>query len=463
MSIKYRDIEVELSRCLCDKPEVRILESPFDRPRERFKPPFELGGLNDRLDRLDELMLETGQSADRKQLAEDIGQEIFKAVFPGKIGITFGKSMAALDATRADGKNDGLRIRFSFGEFLSASRSSTSKAQQDAVLYQSKVIGLPFELICDPETKLFPNRAPQTPVVRYLDLSRHIAPLATPPPVKVLAVFSSPKDMPSIDLERQKKTLVSVAGNPEVLKIFLLKSANLSALNRELDRHKEAGEPFHVLHYLGHGGFGSDGEGVLYFENGERNRHPISGRELAMHLSGYSELRLAMLATCKGARMGREEGQHPFSGAASALIAGGFPAAVAMQFPISVDAATAFISAFYRKVAAGKTVEEAVTDGRREIAASEPGSFEWATPVLFLRTRDGKILDLQESKKKAGPDVQPAGRTRVRVGTVQAEKKATIIGRQGTGDRPAGDVEVNVEKVGGESVEVIGADEAGNR
>lgn len=42
MAIEYDELEVEVSRCLCGEPEVRILESPFDRPRERFEPTYGL-------------------------------------------------------------------------------------------------------------------------------------------------------------------------------------------------------------------------------------------------------------------------------------------------------------------------------------------------------------------------------------------------------------------------------------
>ena len=118
----------------------------------------------------------------------------------------------------------------------------------------------------------------------------------------------------------------------------------------------------------------------------------MPGRQLAAQLAGFSELRLATLATCKGGQMIRQQGQHPFSGVASALIAGGLPAVVAMQFTISVDAASAFTSSFYKRLAAGRGVEESVTEGRLQIAALYPEGFEWACPVLFLRARDGIVL-----------------------------------------------------------------------
>jgi hypothetical protein len=89
----------------------------------------------------------------------------------------------------------------------------------------------------------------------------------------------------------------------------------------------------------------------------------------------------------------------------------GLPSAVAMQFPISDDAAVEFSSEFYASLAMLRPVDMAVTDGRLAIHSKSPRSFEWATPVLFMRSRDGKILELA-AKEDA---------SRVRVGILSFE------------------------------------------
>ena len=39
----------------------------------------------------------------------------------------------------------------------------------------------------------------ETPIVRYLDLPQRIRPLAVTPPLRVLAMISSPDDYPQLD------------------------------------------------------------------------------------------------------------------------------------------------------------------------------------------------------------------------------------------------------------------------
>ena len=83
--------------------------------------------------------------------------------------------------------------------------------------------------------------------------------------------------------------------------------------------------------------------------------------------------------------MPRISGVEPFSGVATALVRAGVPAVLAMQFPISDQAAIAFSREFYRRLASGDALETAVTEGRLLISRRDPESLEWATPVLYLR------------------------------------------------------------------------------
>src|SRR6185503_5614312 len=169
---------------------------------------------------------------------------------------------------------------------------------------------------------------------------------------------------------------------------------------------KNQGRPYHAIHFLGHGGFDESGSGQLWVERSDRRGQAVRGQEVMQQLQGFDELRLAVLSTCVGARMARRRGQHPFTGSASALVAGGLSAVVAMQFPVSERAAGEFPSAFYQHLASGRALEEAVTEGRLRIGADEAGTVEWASPVLFLRARDGQVFVLDRPAKRpatAGP------------------------------------------------------------
>jgi hypothetical protein len=66
-------------------------------------------------------------------------------------------------------------------------------------------------------------------------------------------------------------------------------------------------------------------------------------------------------------------------------------AVVAMQFPISDGAATTFTGEFYGALADGFPVDQAATSARKALIAEYAA--EWATPVLFLRSPDGRVFD----------------------------------------------------------------------
>lgn len=417
--IEYEEIEIEVSPCLCGEREVRILDSIHDRPRERFEPAYDLPVLNRRLEELDELLLseDPGAQRRRKELAESIGKELYSALLPGRVRRTFSTSLAALRAVRAY-RNVGLRLRLSFGQ---------------ASEYLPEV-GLPWELLCSPDSLEFPGSAPETPLVRFLDLERPIEPVTIEPPIRVLAVLAAPQELGEIDLARHRDMLQRTHEKGR-LEVTFLEPPTLGGLRDALVRHRAAGEPLHVIHFLGHGAFDDDGEGYLNFErvDSDRGRDRVSGRNLARVMGGFHEVRLAVLATCFGARLMRREGQHPFAGAASALVAGGLPAVVGMQFPISESAAGEFTGAFYRSLAEGRPLEEAVTEGRLGIMVADAGNFEWAAPVLFLRSRNGQVLDLKTvvspiAEERLGAPEPPS--SDVDKGEPQrAGRDLTIIGR----------------------------------
>ena len=85
-----------------------------------------------------------------------------------------------------------------------------------------------------------------------------------------------------------------------------------------------------------------------------------------------------------------------FSSVAGALLRRGIPSVLAMQFPITNPAAVEFSRTFYEGLADGLPVDAAVTEARHAVRMTMPGTLEWGTPVLYLRSADGAIFDLPE-------------------------------------------------------------------
>ena len=216
----------------------------------------------------------------------------------------------------------------------------------------------------------------ETPLVRYLDLPERIQPLGIVPPLKVLVMISSPRDYPQLDVEGEWMRLREALGDLEQRRLLVLErldEATLVALQRRLRRG-----PYHVFHFIGHGGFDQQAQdGQLILEESSGRGRPVSGQYLGMLLHDVRSLRLAVLNACEGARTSLTD---PFAGTAQSLAQSGIPAVIAMQFEITDAAAIAFAHEFYQAMADGYPVDAAVTEARKAIFA-QGNEVEWGTPV----------------------------------------------------------------------------------
>jgi hypothetical protein len=331
--------------------------------------------------------------------AEVVGTALFRSLFPPAVRSLFDQSYGALK----DGQS-GLRIKLRFD-------------LQDPEL--ARLHALPWELLCQPETKRFLCLDRQLPVVRYLEVPTGVALMAVPSPLRILVVMANPSGLPQLDVEKERKLLDAAWSNHQGIEIEVLEDPDPSRLHAYL-----AQGPWHVLHFMGHGVFDATaGAGVLDFVGPQGNPLPLSGVALADLLRNFlPELRLVVLNACNTALTAAPSGLDPFSGVAAALMKGGLPAVLAMQAPIRDQAAISFSSVFYRHLAAGDPVDVAAAHGRLEIYLSDQGSAEWATPVLFMRVPDGRLfapLSAVESgclvydDHIVGPDGREAWRARL--------------------------------------------------
>jgi tetratricopeptide (TPR) repeat protein len=165
-----------------------------------------------------------------------------------------------------------------------------------------------------------------------------------------------------------------------------------------------AEQPYHVLHYMGHGDFDEQtGQGVLLMEDETGQGAMVDGSTLGVLLRDLPAMRLVFLNACETARVTKDKGLDPFAGVAAAMVMAGIPAVVAMQFPISDDAAITFSQKFYPLLARGESVDAAVAEGRRAIRLSEARTMEWGTPVLFMRAPQGVIFQVTEDQRQQVP------------------------------------------------------------
>lgn len=316
----------------------------------------------------------------------EIGTELYRSIFQGQVRSLLDKSRGQLEIS----PNLGLRLKI---------KIDPSDEETGALA------DLPWELLCDGETEDFFALSRQTSLVRYLDVPRSSQPIPFTAPLRILAVGASPRDLPPLDLDEEIRHLENLnRSSAGVVAVEVLSHASAGAVRQAL-----AGDTFNVLHFMGHGAFDRvSGEGMLAFEGSDGTVDLVSGKAFATKLRDLRSLGVVMLNACNTARA-HQAGVNPFRGVATALVYGGVPAVVAMQRPISDRAAIAFSTAFYRHLAIGDSIDEALTEGRQAIHSAKPEEFEWATPVLFLRMPEGNVFVAKPAAKtEDAPPPAPA-------------------------------------------------------
>jgi pyruvate/2-oxoglutarate dehydrogenase complex dihydrolipoamide acyltransferase (E2) component len=122
-------------------------------------------------------------------------------------------------------------------------------------------------------------------------------------------------------------------------------------------------------------------------------------------------------------------GWWAFSGTAATLVRRGIPAVVAMQYQITDEAAIEFSRAFYEALADGWPVDAAVTDAR--VAVSMDSMLEWGTPVLYMRSPDGRLFDISTE----APSLEPTQEEPKEVSPTTEETKAENVALVQSGTR----------------------------
>lgn len=346
--------------------EARVTAAPVaGLPHVRFELPFDEKSLKIRLMELDLGRTDVrGVGGAGQQAAKDFGGPLFEAIFTGKLASAWTGSLDKVAAQEAG----GLRLRL--------------RVADEAV----DLAGLPWELLYDAKRRAFPAQSEITPLVRFLDVAGEVEPIQVTGPLRVLAIISSPVDLPRLDVEREWahiETAMAAKVREGLVVVDRLAEPTVDALGEWLRDHDT-----HVIHFVGHGDFDPvGGEGFVYFQNERTGADPVTAAVLGPFVYDHDPLRMVVINACRTARVGRTD---PYGGMAQGLVLQGTTAVVAMQFPITDPAAVMFTGKFYGALAAGLPVDQAVSYARKALHAKFRS--EWATPVLFMRSPDGNIF-----------------------------------------------------------------------
>jgi len=175
----------------------------------------------------------------------------------------------------------------------------------------------------------------------------------------------------------------------------------------------------YVFHFAGHGGSETTKrdpfsigktreEGILYFldDKDTKAEAKVRADDLAAKLQAAG-VRLAVFGACYS---GMRSARYPWDDVAGALAKRDIPATITMQYEVIDTHAIAFTKSFYGALAAGLSLDEAMSAGRLAMygvsnaQVDQPGFLEWGVPVLNSRLPDGKLFP--ERMQRAGATAQ---------------------------------------------------------
>ena len=384
----------------------RVTDAPTRRESEenKLELPFGASEIPVILLRLENAVLRSAGSyrgtmtSKDERMLQDFGREMYKAVFVNAPDILeeYAASLALVDEQRD--RTMGLRIRLR--------------------VESPDLAALPWEFLYDKRERSYVCLRNKTPLVRFLNARKTSHNLEVDGPLRILGMIVNPGmrtndasfgedfddwELLNTDAERTRidEAIAPLEKEGRVRFQWVPGESprQLLAMMRK--------EPWHVFHFIGHGGIGGDDpigngkaaegegdtDGYIVMTDDHYRPMEIPARKLYRLLEGFGSLRLAVLNCCYSARATSSDA---FASPGAALVRAGVPAVVAMQYPISDQAAIELASGFYGSLADGFPVDTALTQAR--ILVSFRSDFEWGVPVLYMRSPNGQLFSTAGAK-----------------------------------------------------------------
>jgi len=289
------------------------------------------------------------------------------------------------------------------------------------------LLGLPWELMRDGSG---PVALREGGISRSLPVAGGADTLEVPGGrLRVLMVIARPAGTADVGYQMVARPLLerldAVRGE---VHLTVLRPPTFDALAETVRQAADAGEPFHVVHFDGHGvmpgrrGGGGGviegrpwmmagaGEGVLAFEQSGGGSDLVTASKVAGVLA-QGRVPVVVVNACQSGAVGKELE----ASVATALLKAGCAAVVAMAYSVYAVAAAEFMAAFYESVFAGASVGQAVTAGRgrlfeHDARPSPRGNMplaDWLVPVHYMR-REVRFSDVRIARPAAAPSLDAA-------------------------------------------------------
>lgn len=240
--------------------------------------------------------------------------------------------------------------------------------------------------------------------------------------LRVLMVIARPAGIQDVGYQMIARPLLErlkpVSGRVD---LHVLRPPTFATLKATLRAARDAGQPFQIVHFDGHGVFAQAPAGIpdprfykrggeqgyVIFEKEAGGDDPVTAEDFAGVLRD-ARVPLVVLNACQSGAMG----EVAEAAVATRLLQDGAASVVAMGYSVYAVAAAEFTAAFYEALFAGLSVSAAVGEGRRRLKhrperPSPKGPMplsDWVVPVHYMR-RALAFPDLKRTRPAAGPSL----------------------------------------------------------
>jgi hypothetical protein len=362
---------------------VRVIESPAGESKNpEFVSPIP-SSLQRKIKELEKRKL------DVKDIA-NLGEQLADFLLPERIRQLFLNSLGRLQ------DDEGLRLR---------------------LLLEPCLASIPWEYLYIHELTEAKNSMgfcglnPKISIVRHELLPVGVKLDMTPKKRRLLVALASPQDEEPLHLDRERENINSALKDLPGVEPVYVQDATAQKLLHELLGGAD------IFHFAGHGKFKrsvlDDSGGYILLLGEDGNSEPMTAESLAVNLQKRG-VQLVFLGACE---TGRRDEQNVWSGVAVALMAAGIPAVLAMQYKIWDESAIAFSRTFYKALAAGLPLEQAVSSGQIAVfnrcnsLQDKQYWRDWGVPVLYCRVRGNFVLPtiMNDNQRKTLLDEIQAG------------------------------------------------------
>jgi tetratricopeptide (TPR) repeat protein len=316
-------------------------------------------------------------------------------------------------------------------------RDRLNNTRVEIITGVEEATALPWELLRDPKTDVPLALRADAFVRTSHQVAQHPhIPQTGSESIRILLVICRPGGSDDVPFRSVASRLIKGLSESarKAFHLEVLRPPTFAQLSRVLRDAKTAGNPYHVVHFDGHGtyeelsdaddlasirralsklmlsGVRSGAHGYLLFENPavEENLQLVDGPTLG-GLLAETQVPVLVVNACRSAhaeasgspenRIEQEESARPdvhskvraFGSLAQEVVDAGVAGVVAMRYNVYVVTAAQFIADLYRSLAGGQALGEAVTLGRKQLGAEpfreiayQPRSLQdWMVPIVY--------------------------------------------------------------------------------